>query len=60
MFVSIIQKRIMTTNISLYKKMYNGNKYFYYTWKCSRHYTRRCITTINVSLIHENVYLIIQ
>ena len=36
----------------LYKTMYNDNKYFYYT--------SSCIMTINISLIHESVFLIIQ
>ena len=46
----------MTTNISLYKKTYNDNKYFYYT--------RRRIMTINISLYkktyNDNKYFIIQ
>ena len=37
----------MTTNILLYKKMYNDNKYF--------HYTRRRIMKIFVSIIQEDV-----
>ena len=37
----------MTINILLYKKMYNDNKYFYYT--------RKRIMTINIFIIQENV-----
>ena len=37
----------MTINILLYKKMYNDNKYFYYT--------RRCIMTINI-LLYKTMY----
>ena len=33
--------------LSLYKKMYNDNKYFYYT--------RRCIMTTNIFVIQEDV-----
>ena len=41
------RRRIMTTNISLYKKTYNDNKYFYYT--------RRRIMTTNIFIIQEDV-----
>ena len=37
----------MTTNILLYKKTYNENKYFYYT--------RRRIMTINI-LLYKKTY----
>ena len=38
--------------IVLYKTMYNDNKYFYYT--------RRYIMTINIFIIHEDVFLLYE
>ena len=34
------------------------NKYFYYTWTCISHYTRRC--TIKIFIVHGSVFLIMQ
>ena len=41
------RRRTMKYLFQLYKKMYNDNKYFYYT--------RRCIMTINIFIIREDV-----
>ena len=59
--------------LSLYKMIYNDNKYFLLYMKlyfnCTRrciiaifccHYIREYIMTTNISLIHEIVFLIIQ
>ena len=40
----------MKVYLSLYKTIYNDNKYFSYTWKCISHYTRRCIIECLLSL----------
>ena len=37
----------MKVYFSLYKTMYNDNKYFYYTG--------RCIITLNIFIIHDDV-----
>ena len=58
--VSLLYKTMYDDNnySSLYKKIYNDNKHFHYTIRCICHYTRRCIMTTNISLIHENVSLL--
>ena len=47
MFVKIILYSCKYNLLSLYKKTYNDNKYFYYT--------RRCIMTINIFVIQDDV-----
>ena len=41
------RRRIIVTNILLYKNTYNDNKYFYYT--------RRCIMSTNI-LLYKKMY----
>ena len=50
----LLYKKVYNNNIylSLYNVLYNGNKYF--------HYTRRCIMTTNIFVIHESVYYVIR
>ena len=44
----VLYKKMYNKNLFLlYKKMYNDNKYSYYT--------RRCIMTINILVIQEDV-----
>ena len=58
---------------SLYKRVYKSKKYFLHTRQCISCHTRRCIITIftfhyireyirarNISIIQDNVFLIIQ
>ena len=52
--------------LSLYKKIYNDNKYFMIQDdECIMrifiyHYIRRHIMITNISVIHENIFVIIQ
>ena len=51
MLMVMTYESVMTINILLYKKKYNENKYLH---------MRRCIITSNISLMQENVFLIIH
>ena len=39
----------------LYETMYNDDKYFFYTLKCISYYTRRCIITMYIFNIRDDV-----
>ena len=42
----------MTTNILLYKKMYNENKYFHYTRRC----IMKCLFLLYKKIYNDNKY----
>ena len=50
----------MTTNIFLHMKVYLSLYKMMYNNDVCCHYIRRYIMTTNISVIHENVFLIIQ
>ena len=58
----VLYETIYNNNIyfSLYKTMYNDNKHFHYTRRCISSYTRRCIITTNIFVIHESVHRVIR
>ena len=47
-------------SLSLYKRVYNDNEYSLLYMKMYFYYTRRCIMIINISIIHEDVFLLYE